>query len=95
MTAHLRLHSKKVLDNGIVIEMKIWEVAGKSYSDGFKYSLIAIDSKGDSKVLMDNHKPKGHHYHIDKDEFPYLFQSLDQLVDDFRSLVLKHLGVKI
>ncbi len=38
---------------------------------------------------------KGPHIHIDDDELPYDFQSLDQLVSDFRRLIVEHLGVQI
>lgn len=96
MAAELKLHSKKVFKNGLVVEMKIWEIQGsKTYPDGFRYSLIAINPEDGSKVLMDNHNPKGHHYHVNDDEFPYLYQNLDRLIADFRNLVLKHLGVKL
>ena len=96
MAAELKLHSKKVFKNGLVIEMKIWEIQGnKAYPDGFKYSLIAINPEDGSKVLMDNHSPKSHHYHINNDEFPYLYQNLDRLIADFKGLVLNHLGVKL
>jgi len=44
---------------------------------------------------MGNHHPKGPHVHIDNLEFPYEFVNLDQLVDDFRSLVTEHMGVQI
>lgn len=44
---------------------------------------------------MDNHHPKGPHIHLDNIEIPYEFISLDKLVDDFRKLILEHLGVQI
>ena len=44
---------------------------------------------------MDNHHPKGSHYHIDELEMPYTFIDLDQLVDDFRSIVTEHMGVQL
>jgi hypothetical protein len=44
---------------------------------------------------MDNHSPKGHHYHLDKSEFDYLFKDIDQLIEDFKVLVKIHIGVKL
>ena len=54
--------------------MKLWEVEkSKYYPDGVKYSLIFIDSNSNKKILMDNHKPKSHHYHIaNKRPSPYI-----------------------
>ena len=67
----------------------------KHYPDGIKYSLIFIDLKSNKRVLMDNHKPKGYHYHIDDKEFYYSYSHIDQLTDDFKSLVKIHTGVDL
>jgi len=76
--------------------MKLWEVPKtKKYPDGIKYSLILIDPKNKKKILMDNHTPKGHHYHIDKQEFDYQYTTIEQLIKDFHSLVKIHLGVEL
>ena len=76
--------------------MKLWEVAKTSkYPDGVKYSLIFINVKKKKKVLMDNHNPKGHHYHLDDSEFDYEYFGVDQLIDDFKSLVKIHVGVQL
>jgi len=92
----LKLHNKRVLKDGAVIEMKVWEVPNtKNYPEGFKYSLIAVDPVSGSKVLMDNHSPKGHHYHLDDKQLPYSFTNLNKLVRDFKKLTFDHLGVKI
>lgn len=57
--------------------------------------MICIDRVSGKKVLMDNHKPKGPHYHINSNEFGYEFESLDQLIIDFRNLIFAHLGVQL
>ncbi len=54
-----------------------------------------IDIKTKKKVLMDNHTPKGHHYHINDEEFDYKYIGIEQLVEDFYSLVKVHLGVSL
>jgi len=71
MSASLKLHSKRILKDGTIVEMKVWEVPrSHNYPEGFKYSLIAVDPTSETKVLMDNHNPKGHHYHLDREEIP-------------------------
>ena len=57
--------------------------------------LICVDRVTGKRILMDNHHLKGPHIHVDADELPYEFTSLDRLVDDFRRLVTEHLGVQI
>ena len=96
MKAELRLRQKKILKNSMILELKLWEVPKtKNYPDGIRYSLIVVDPPSKKKVLMDNHSPKGHHYHLDQDEFEYQYDSVDQLLEDFKSLVKIHLGVNI
>ena len=96
MKATLHLHQKRVFKNGSVLEMKLWEIKKSgSYPDGIRYSLIFVNPKSGKKVLMDNHNPKGHHYHIDEEEFDYDFKDINQLIEDFKSLVKVHMGVLI
>lgn len=44
---------------------------------------------------MDNHHPKGPHVHVDDKEISYSFIDLDQLIVDFRRLILEHMGVTL
>jgi hypothetical protein len=80
------LQTKVVLGNGVIVEMKIWEMQTNDgrYPDGLRYSLYGIY---DGRVLVgyDNHYPKGHHRHLGVLEAPYRFSSLDQLKNDFKS----------
>jgi hypothetical protein len=78
------------------MEMTIHDV-GKSthYPDGVKYGLILIDLKTNHRVLMDNHHPKGAHLHINDQELPYTYENDDKLMDDFKRLVLDHMGMKL
>lgn len=96
MEAKLVLHQKRVLKNSMVIELKIWNVKEtKDYPDGLRYMLIAVRPDLKKKVLIDNHSPKGHHYHLDEAEFEYQFRNIDKLICDFRNLVKIHFGVNI
>ena len=80
------LKTKVVLTNGVIVEIKIWEMSrqSKQYPDGFKYSLYAVFC-GKTLVGYDNHHPKGHHKHIGDEQLPYEFSTLDKLKDDFRT----------
>jgi len=96
MKSVLRLYEKKIFSNGCVLEMRLWEITKNNrYPEGIKYNLIFICSSGNRKVLMDNHSPKGHHYHLDYDQFEYLYQGIPQLLEDFKFLVKKHTGVNL
>ncbi|MGB0453829.1 MAG: hypothetical protein ACPGJV_08940 [Bacteriovoracaceae bacterium] len=77
------------------MELRIHTVEDKRYLDGIKYALLLIEPKSGKKVLMDNHHPKGHHFHLDDDEFDYNYKNDDTLIEDFKKLVLQHFGEKI
>lgn len=96
MKARLLFYLKDTLHGRYVLELSIHDV-GKSrqYPDGVKYGLICIDIKSGKKVLMDNHHPKGPHIHIDDEELEYTYTSDDKLIEDFKGLVLQHLGVTV
>ena len=71
------------------MELRIYSIQNKRYPDRIKYSLIMIDSKSKKKVLMDNHHPKGHHFHLDHKEFEYNYKN-----EDFKNLHFQHFGEK-
>ena len=98
MKAKLLYYEKQYIGKAFILEMSIWKVPPKDLSrfpEGYKYSLILVEAKTGKRVLMDNHHPKGHHVHLDCLEFDYVFVSLEQLVRDFKSFCLRHLGVSI
>ena len=98
MKASLVSYEKQYIGKAFVLEMAVWRVPEhdlKRFPEGYKYSLILVDRKTNKKVLMDNHHPKGHHIHLDDLELDYVFVSLDELVKDFKSFCLKHMGVSI
>jgi len=96
MSAELLYHSKVTLlhrrsEAIAVAELKVWRVPKNAhFPEGLKYSLFLVD-KSSGKVLVgfDNHKPKGHHVHIDVSEKPYVFSDVATLVEDFWSQVRK------
>ena len=96
MKAMLIYHEKERFQDRYLMEITIHDV-GKSnrYPDGIKYGLLLLDLKTGRRVLMDDHHPKGPHLHLDDAELPYEYKSDDSLIDDFKKLVLEHLGVSI
>lgn len=96
MKAILKYHEKYQIQNRYIVEIELHEVENqKRYPHGVKYGLICIDLKTKQRVLMDNHHPKGDHLHIGTEEIPYDFISPEKVIEDFRTLVLEHLGVKL
>ena len=88
-------HKERIKDR-YIMELKIYQLEMSSqYPDGFKYSLICKDLRTGRQVLIDNHHPKGHHIHLDKEEKMYEFHGTEALIDDFKKLVLEHLEVKL
>ncbi len=78
------------------MEISILEVdQSAQYPDGINYGLICKDLKNGRFVLMDNHHPKGPHLHLDDVETSYEYENDEKLIEDFESLVLRHLGVKL
>jgi len=96
MKASLRYYVKHKIQGRYIVELSIYEVGKSSqYVDGIKYGLICKDLKTGDFVLLDNHYPKGHHLHINNEEFAYEYVNDEKLIEDFDKLVLRHLGVKL
>ncbi len=85
-----------MLQDKYILELKIWTIENdKNYSESYKYRLICMDKKTGNKILFDNHSPKGHHFHINDEEFQYKFINEDKLIRDFEKLIFEHFGVKL
>jgi len=84
MRARLLRHEKHLYDDGMILEMKLWQlsspVPGSRHS--LKYSLFYGDGGG-RLVGYDNEQGKGDHRHRGGIEEPYTFVSFRQLVADF------------
>jgi len=94
--ASLQFYEKNYFENKrFILEAKVWSVEDERYPDGVKYSLVFFDMKTGRKVLLDNHQPKGHHFHLDDAEFPYSYISDKQLIVDFKSYIYQHFGVTV
>lgn len=96
MKARLRYYSKQTVQERFLMELSIHELeVSTKYSDGIKYGLICKNFETGEFVLMDNHHPKGPHVHINDVEVDYHYESDNQLIEDFKKLVLRELGVKL
>ena len=76
------------------MEIKVWRVPNsvRPATHEYKYSLF-YGRPGLRLVGFDNEQGKGDHMHIAGIERPYVFVSLEQLLDDFFDEVLKAGGV--
>ena len=83
MKAELLMRERRVLEVGF-IEVVVWRLreslSGSTHN--LKYRLAYV--VGDECVLRyDNEAGKGDHRHVGTEETPYVFVSVDQLLDDF------------
>lgn len=82
--AALAFHDKQVLADGAILEMKIWRVpkpvTGSRHA--LKYSLF-YGFPGQRLVGYDNEPGKGDHRHLEGDETPYQFTTVEKLIEDF------------
>ncbi|GAB6039818.1 toxin-antitoxin system TumE family protein [Endothiovibrio diazotrophicus] len=90
MDARLITRRKEILSETERVEMVIWEVpAPVDPSEHLiKYRLVYIVA-GERIVGYDNERGKGDHCHLDGEERPYVFTSIEALVEDFLSEVAK------
>jgi hypothetical protein len=96
MATDLHFWHKSYVHDRYVLELKIWLIhKNHDYPEGYKYRLICIDQRTGRRVLLDNHSPKGHHMHMDDKQFSYRFTTEQNLIDDFKRLILDHMGVKL
>jgi len=93
--AKLIHYLKQEVKQKYIMELRIFEVNDPRYKDGVKYALLFVDPKTGKRVLMDNHHPKGPHFHLDKNQFDYDYKNESKLIEDFNDLVFQHFGEKI
>jgi hypothetical protein len=83
MRAELLLRERRVLESGF-IEVIVWRLPeplrGSTHS--LKYRLAYV-VESECVLRYDNEAGKGDHRHVGKRQMPYVFVSVDQLLDDF------------
>ena len=84
MQATLIAKAKEVRDEGSVVEIVVWLIAQPlcpcTYL--YKYSLY-FGAGGQCRVRYNNERGKRDHRHFNDVEAPYLFVSINRLLDDF------------
>ena len=90
--ASLLVHEKLELPDGFIIEVKVWNLPAISAErpHGLKYSLY-FGRGGERIVAYDNETGKGDHRHYREREEPYVFQTLERLLSNFRRDVREEL----
>jgi hypothetical protein len=90
MDARVVRKTKIEYSDGEIAEIVIWEVPepvlGSKHR--FKYRLY-FGRNGERIVGFDNERGKGDHSHLDGHELPYLFTTIDALLDDFNKEVVE------
>jgi hypothetical protein len=91
--ASLIISEKLILPDGAIIQIRIWRLPRSSPErpHGLKYSLF-YGKPGERIIGYDNEAGKGDHRHRRGTEEPYDFATLEALIDDFMSDVLKEIG---
>ncbi len=74
-----------------ILEYVIWKLPQPTADrpHGYKYRYY-YGKNGERLVGYDNESGKGDHKHIEGEEYPYVFVSLEQLTRDFLTDVLAH-----
>ncbi len=87
--ASLIIDSKVIMGRWI-IQRKVWVLPGVSAErpHGLKYSLFCGDATL-CLVRYDNESGKGDHRHYGEREEPYLFTTLEALLEDFQADIIR------
>lgn len=90
MKAEKITEHKSILADGSIIQFIVWKVPTPvpPSAHAFKYRLAYIQNRV-RVVGFDNERGKGDHMHLDGKEFPYRFNTVEQLIEDFLSEVEK------
>ncbi len=84
MASELILHERFILAENVFVEMVVWLVSPAvpgSHHD-FKYRLAFVKD-GRCVVRYDNEAGKGDHKHLGDMEIPYVFRTVQTLLDEF------------
>lgn len=84
MQADLITRFRNVSDDGTGIEMVVWRVPESvpPSEHPYKYRLVYIKD-GQRIIGFDNERGKGDHKHVGDMELPYIFVTVNELIDDF------------
>lgn len=84
MKARLVQRRKFTLEDGGTVEYVIWELPQPVIGSRHQYKYRLYFGRDGKRIIgFDNERGKGDHCHLDGREFPYLFVSVDDLLNDF------------
>lgn len=84
MRAELVYQDKRVLPDGSIVEMVIWNVPVPLLGSAHSYKYRLYFGRGGQRIVgFDNERGKGDHCHLDGVETAYTFTSVEALVRDF------------
>ena len=84
MKARLITRFKDVTPEGGLIELVVWRVPAPVRPSQHEFKYRAVYSvHGVRLVGFDNERGKGDHRHIGRIERPYIFTSVEKLIEDF------------
>ncbi len=88
MPATLITRFKNVNPDGSILELGVWRVPTPvpPTEHGFKYRAV-YTVEGVRIIGFDNERGKGDHCHLDGQQRPYRFTTVEQLVEDFIAAV--------
>lgn len=90
MKAARLARSKEIRDDGSIVEIVIWELPEPLPPSEHRYKYRLFYGWPDREVVRyDNERGKGDHRHIEGQEEPYTFVSVEQLLDDFEGEIGK------
>ena len=77
-------HAKEIRDDGSIVEVVVWELPQPlpPSTHLYKYRLF-YGTRETGRVRYDNERGKGDHRHFNGVESPYIFLSIEQLLEDF------------
>ena len=88
MTAQRITAFKNINPDGSILEVVIWKVPKPVPPTEHGYKCRAVYVVGGVRLVgFDNERGKGDHCHIGGKELPYVFTSVDQLLEDFIAAV--------
>jgi hypothetical protein len=86
MKATLLAKAKELRDDGSIVELVIWEVPEPVPPSQHRYKYRLFYGWPDREIVRyDNERGKGDHRHVEGEELPYTFSSVEQLLEDFES----------
>ena len=93
MAAQIVFRDKFIYADGAIREMVIWRLPepDDERPHGLKYRLF-YGTPDKSIVRHDNERGKGDHRHYGDFKEPYLFSTVEQLIEDFSADIERHRG---